>query len=240
VLQRNQHYSISILNGFRLEGWCWVCGRGEHMLQTTPFRLTLVSTQLSVQWTKGAPSMQVKLSLLMHTTDHTSPCFIATKMHVKYPPCVTHTFMAWYFRHRSYLLCISLWYVAETGVLVMLWATTSILTRYWTSNLPCSSHCCSGCHNVINLLLFDMCHGSTALFSTSLCFTVTLFCGKKATKMVRLLSTFHTKYFPQCPLHWDWCVIFASLCMSLSHFSFMKMARIVYAQCWNIFNTPCS
>jgi len=146
-------------------------------------------------------SMQVKLNLPTHETDHTSPCFIVTKMHVKFLPHVTHNFMAWCFRHRRYLLYISLWYVAETGVLVMLWATTSILTHYWTSNLPCLSHCCSGCHIIINLLLFDMCHGSTVLFSTSSRFTVALFWGKKATKMVRLLSTFHTNCFPQCPLH---------------------------------------
>jgi len=35
--------------------------------------------------------MQVKLNLPMHKTDHTSPCFIVTKMHVKYPHHVTHT-----------------------------------------------------------------------------------------------------------------------------------------------------
>ena len=111
----------------------------------------------------------------------------------------THTFMAWCFRHRRYLLYISLRYVAETGVLVMLWATTSILTHYWTLNLPCLSHCCSGCHIIINLLLFDMYHGSTALFSTSSCFTVALQWGKKATKMVRLFMNFSYKLFSTVP-----------------------------------------
>jgi hypothetical protein len=240
VLQRSQHYSVSILNCFRLEGLCWVCGRGDHTLQTTPFRITLGSTQPSVQLIKGPLSTQVKLKLPTHETDHTSPCFIVTKMHVKFLPHITHTFTAWCFRHRSYLLYISLWYVAETGVLVMLWATTSIQTHYWTSNLPCLSHCCSGCHIIINLLLFDMCHGSTALFSTSSRFTVALLWGKKATRMVRLLSTSHTNCFPQRPLHWDWRVIFASLWIWLAHFCFMRMTNIVYAQWWNNFNTPCS
>jgi hypothetical protein len=131
-----------------------------------------------------------------------------------------HTFMTWCFRDRSFLLYISLWYVAETGASVMLWATTSILIHYWTSNLPCLSRCCSGGH-IINLLLFVMCHGSTALFSTALCFTVALFWGKKATKMVRLLSTCHTNYFLHFPLHWDWCVIFASWLMWIAHFCFI-------------------
>jgi hypothetical protein len=162
-------------------------------------------------------------------------CKISSSCHTH-----THTFMARCLRHRSYLLHISLWYVAETGVLVMLWATTFILTHYWTSNLPCLSHCCSGCHVIINLLLFDMCHGSTPLFSTSSCFTVALLWGKKATKMVRLLLTFHTKYFPQCPLYSDWCIIFASLWMWLARFSFIKITNIVYAHWWNNFNTPCS
>ena len=161
-------------------------------------------------------------------------------MHVKCPPHVTQTFTAWCFRHRSYLLYISLCYVAETGVLVMPWATTSILTHYSTLNLSYLSHCCSGCHIIKNLLLFDMCHGSTALFSTSPRFTVTVLWGKKPTKIVRILSPFHTKYFPQCPLHWDWCVIFVSLWMWLAHFCFMKMTNIVYAQLWNNFDTPCS
>ena len=156
MLQRSQHYSVSILNGFRLEGLCWVCERGEHMLQTTLFRLTLGSTQPPVQRIKGPLSTQVKLNLPTHETAHTSPCCIVTKMHAKCLPHVTHTFMAWCFRHRSYLLYIFLWYVAETGVLVMLWATTFILTHYWTSNLPCLSHCCSRCHIIINLLLLDM------------------------------------------------------------------------------------
>ena len=184
--------------------------------------------------------MQVKLNLPTHKTDHTSPCFIVTKMHVKFLPHVSHNFMAWCFRHRRYLPYISLWYVAETGVLVIFWATTSILTHYWTSNLPCLSHCCSGCHIIINLLLFDMCHGSTVLFSTSSRFTVALFWGKKATKMLRLVSTFHTSCFPQCPLHWGWCIIFVSLWMWLAHFSFIKMTNIVYEQWWNNCNMPCS
>ena len=154
-------------------------------------------------------------------------------MHVKFPPHVTHTFTAWCFRHRSYLLYISLWYVADNGVLVMLWATTYILTHYWTLNSPSLSHCCSGCHNVINLLLFVMCHGSTASFSTSSCFTVTLFWGKKATKIIRLLSTFHTNYFAQCLLHSDWCIIFASLWMWLACCCFIHPENDKYSVCYN-------
>ena len=184
----------------------------------------------------SALSMRMKLNLPTHETDHTSPCSIVNKMYVKYHPHVTHTFTAWCFRHRSYSLYISLCYVAETGVLVILSAINSLLDLEHAIFEPLLQWC----HIIKNLLLFDMCHGSTALFSTSPRFTVTVLWGKKPTKIVRILSPFHTKYFPQCPLHWDWCVIFVSLWMWLAHFCFMKMTNIVYAQLWNNFDTPCS
>jgi hypothetical protein len=60
---RSQHHSKSIVNGFRLEVFFWVCGSGKHMLKATPFKPTLGSTQPYVQQTKGALSMRVNLNL---------------------------------------------------------------------------------------------------------------------------------------------------------------------------------
>jgi hypothetical protein len=79
VLQRSQHHSVTIVNCFGLDGLCWICGRGEHIFRTTPFRPALGSTQPSVQRIIGDLSIGVILNLLKHETHLSPPYFIVTK-----------------------------------------------------------------------------------------------------------------------------------------------------------------